>query len=73
MAGWPQLPAPGWGPQESDCKAFFTDTKSITLDPIYVQASSRLQRAARAVSTASDAELALLSPVVMVHEEDGDW
>ncbi|XP_074087677.1 FRAS1-related extracellular matrix protein 3 [Macrotis lagotis] len=57
--------------QEIDTNTFFTNTKSITLDSIYFHAGSRVQCAARAVSTSGDVGLELLSLVITVSKEDG--
>ncbi|XP_072477246.1 FRAS1-related extracellular matrix protein 3 [Notamacropus eugenii] len=57
--------------QEINANTFFTDTKSITLDSIYFQAGSRVQCAARAVSTGGKVGLELLSSVITVSKEDG--
>ncbi|XP_043828212.1 FRAS1-related extracellular matrix protein 3 [Dromiciops gliroides] len=57
--------------KEIDADTFFTNTKTITLDSIYFQAGSRVQCAARAVSTSGDVGLELLSSVITVSKIDG--
>lgn len=58
--------------REVDTDTFFTNTKSITLDPVYFQAGSRIQCAARAFNANGDAGLELSSPIAVISKEEGE-
>ncbi|CAM9160649.1 unnamed protein product [Lampetra planeri] len=57
--------------REVDFDTFFTSSKMITLDSVYFQAGSRVQCAARAVTSNGDEGLELSSPIVTISQEEG--
>ncbi|KAL0994888.1 hypothetical protein UPYG_G00128800 [Umbra pygmaea] len=57
--------------REVDFDTFFSSSKMITLDSVYFQAGSRVQCAARAVSSNGDEGLELSSPITTVSTEEG--
>ncbi|XP_074843128.1 FRAS1-related extracellular matrix protein 2 isoform X2 [Carettochelys insculpta] len=57
--------------REVDFETFFTSSKIITLDSIYFQAGSRIQCAARAVTSDGNEGLELMSPIVTISTEEG--
>ncbi|XP_029030012.1 FRAS1-related extracellular matrix protein 2a [Betta splendens] len=72
LIGAPAGPDGVTGPmREVDVDTFFTSSKAITLDSVYFQAGSRVQCAARAVSSTGDEGLELSSPIIIISREEG--